>query len=344
MSDLLVICGAGASYDALREGDERPPLANELFDTKYDEIQRSFPGVDGLRDTIRARMAQGQGLEQVLGVLSENRNLDIRRQILEVPVYLSKLLSQFSTGRAGTYDALITPIQENGLSAMFATLNYDDLLDLAIERKYGLSIGSLGAYVDSERWKLVKLHGSVRWGHPTRTQRPPDIFENVWTHLSEREVSSDVVDYRKILHLSRQDTETADDGTLIYPALAMPTDRKNETVCPDEHVEALRAALQSDPAVLVIGNQGLDTDLMRIIEESAQRGSIRPIHIVDHGSAFRVAWRFAKALGRLGWRERITWPLNYPGRSVGEATVTWSNSGFRQFVESEDARRFFAMV
>ena len=53
MSDLLVILGAGASHDALRPGEERPPLAEDLFDEHYADLHQQFPGVDGIRGTAR---------------------------------------------------------------------------------------------------------------------------------------------------------------------------------------------------------------------------------------------------------------------------------------------------
>ena len=338
MSDLLVILGAGASYDAVRDGFERPPLATNLFDDTYDEIQRHFPGVDGLRGTIRAKMNRGQNLESILGELAQNKLQAIRRQVVEIPVYLKVLISKFTGGnRPGTYDELITLKQLRGLSATFVTLNYDTLLDEAISRKYGPhgAIISLDSYVSDQEgkdWRYIKLHGSVNWGYRTSREssdysriRPlgHDQLDDYGRYLAEHGLSDS--ENRRRIDLLKSNSALESGGALIYPALAIPTDRKYRPVCPPEHVEALREALRSDPAVLVIGNQGLDTDLMAILSESAPTHSSKPFRVVDKKDAVAVTQRFAEALHRTGYSM-------YP------------DMGFKEFVGSEEAERFFDEV
>ncbi|MCY3656705.1 MAG: hypothetical protein OXG95_08870 [Chloroflexi bacterium] len=329
MSDLLVILGAGASYDALRQGAERPPLAADLFDPSYDEYQRNFPGVDGLRDTILGRMRQERGLEQILGDLAEISDENIIRQLFEVPVYLKVLLSNFGTdNRAGTYDALITLIQERELSVTFVTLNYDTILDSAIERKYRTPIESMAGYIASPDWNYIKMHGSVDWGYRL------DIYGADGPMLH-----GNVSDYLDLLFaiypVPRSSFETAWllpdtislslDGALIYPALSIPTDRKGQPVCPAPHLDVLRATLESDPAILVVGNQGLDTDLMDLLRQSSRPLSRKPFHVVDPQNGAVVASRFSESLNRRGF-------------SVPP------DMGFREFVGSDAAERFFDEV
>lgn len=346
MSDLLVILGAGASYDALREGEERPPLANDLFNEQYDDLQQEFPRVDLLRDTILARMKQGQSLEQILGRLAESPDPNIQRQVFEIPLYLQRLLARFSGMRPGTYDSLITLIQEAQVSVTFVTLNYDTILDEAIGRTYDDSlIASLDDYVDpssTRKWNYVKLHGSVNWGFKTTVAAPGRLLGGTQSQLhahyrpSMAQVYETGHDRSGVHLLDSRDTYLLEDR-MTYPALAMPTDWNKQTLCPEAHLEALRSALRSNPSILVIGNQGLDTDLMDILRntEPAQApqhlgdfirdvfGSRRPVHVVDPSDVLDVASRFAEALGR------------------PDFTFSQEDIGFRDFVESEEAGRFF---
>ena len=118
----------------------------------------------------------------------------------------------------------------------------------------------------------------------------------------------------------------ATNSRLIYPALAIPTDRKTDYVCPEDHVAALRTAILADPSVLVIGHQGRDADLMDILKEAAPAASEKPFHVVDPDNGMEVASRFSEALNRRGF------------------TVPQDKVGFRQFVESTEAARFFDSV
>ena len=138
----------------------------------YDQIQRQFPAADRLRDTIQSRMSNGKTIESILGSFVANTSPDIQAQVFQIPVYLKFLIGQFTAVRPGVYDSLITLIQERELTTTFVTLNYDTLLDEAIERAYssGTPISSIESYTGQNRsrnWNYIKLHGSVNWGYRT---------------------------------------------------------------------------------------------------------------------------------------------------------------------------------
>ncbi len=345
MSELLVILGAGASHDAY-ETEPRPPLTKELFDEKHRAEFSTFENVEGLRGTILSRVRRGANLETVLREFNENPQKDIRRQVFDLPIYLKDFLARFEGRAAGRYDDLITLIQERGISVILATLNYDMFTDLAIERKYNTSISTLDRYTGaSESWKYVKLHGSVNWGYRTSIPSPEQTLDGSRVHDYLRIIHSHgtPLDYdRSKLELLEYPQWWESGGALIYPALALPTDRKDSFVCPPAHIEALREALRSDPAVLVIGNQGLDTDLMEVLQETALRNSAKPMHVVDRGNAPAVTSRFTSALGRPWYVEQYN--QLFGSSNIGESPVTWSDNGFGHFVESGDAERFFDQV
>ena len=251
--------------------------------------------------------------------------------MFEIPIYLRALLGRFTSGgRAGTYDALITPIQERGLSVTFVTLNYDTLLDEAIGRKYETQIESMNDYVSdtiARPWSYIKLHGSVNWVYPTRMDSQDRMATNfnVDRYLSVMDRNHDHIRDSPSGILLTDNHSLKYESILTYPALAIPADARKAVVCPGPHIGALRSALDSDPSVLVIGNQGLDRDLMAILSKSTPRYSNKPFRVVDPKDATAVMQRFAEALNRTGYRM-------YP------------DVGFRDFVTSAEAERFFDEV
>ena len=296
-------------------------------------------------------MRRGESLEATIRELAENKNEYLRQQMFCVPIYLKALFCGFASG-VSIYDDLITLIHERGLSVTFLTLNYDMILDGAIERKYRASIHSMDSYVSHTSWQYIKLHGSVNWGYRTGIRARRIIYADgpsqteiaeYYRHIQRHDPPFEY-DRSEVVFLETQFACHSGDF-LIYPALAVRTNgQEDETVCPPEHVEALHEALRSDPAVLVIGNQGLDTDLMGILRDTTRGSEVpwrdrdlgavlrdaflgssrKPFLVVDPLDSNKVASRFAEALHRREFDEYDT------ARSVG----------FREFVESGQADRF----
>ena len=96
ISRLLVILGAGASYDSWLDAEPDsstiPPLTANLF--AFDEVLRQFLGADVLKSTIERRVREGQGLETVLAELAAQTDPDVRRRVRQVPPYLRALIGQ----------------------------------------------------------------------------------------------------------------------------------------------------------------------------------------------------------------------------------------------------------
>lgn len=55
MPDVIVVAGAGASWNAPPEGFGSPPLTYRLFDAEFDELRSRYPALDSLAGTILAR-------------------------------------------------------------------------------------------------------------------------------------------------------------------------------------------------------------------------------------------------------------------------------------------------
>ena len=65
----------------------------------------------------------------------------------EIGPYLRALFARYSGAPASRYDDLILRIQERGIEVFFATLNYETLLEEALQRAYGEAIHELDGYV-----------------------------------------------------------------------------------------------------------------------------------------------------------------------------------------------------
>jgi hypothetical protein len=77
---LLVVLGAGASFDSLDPGkhlpldeSKKPPLADELFHPRFQATFREFPQLTGIVDRLR-NIPDGTTLEHVLEDLQEAAN------------------------------------------------------------------------------------------------------------------------------------------------------------------------------------------------------------------------------------------------------------------------------
>jgi hypothetical protein len=112
---------------------------------------------------------------------------------------------------------------------------------------------------------------------------------------------------------------------VLYPALALPSDRKYGFVCPEDHIRALVGFVNIATDVLVIGNQGLDRDLMGLIAEAwPDTGGVVGLTVVDP-HATSLFGRFAKVL-----------PMTVTGAPV--------EAEFRSFVESGAAAALLAQM
>src|SRR5438128_888244 len=97
---LLVVMGAGASYDSVRGlakvagRSDRPPLASELFGSRYDRYVATHPACGALVAYLR-RLPETTNLEVELDRIQseEMPNSPLRRrQVIALRYYLRDLL------------------------------------------------------------------------------------------------------------------------------------------------------------------------------------------------------------------------------------------------------------
>ncbi|GAJ08050.1 unnamed protein product, partial [marine sediment metagenome] len=149
LSKACVVLGAGASYDVAGEGSPlinanfRPPLARDLFDINghpdYWYVMQSYNGAAVLSQELAPLILSGEiSIERELRRYAEHKDERIRQNFKHIPAYLRDLLFRASTEYThvpSSYMRLIIKLlADYPHDVLFITLNYDNLLESALER------------------------------------------------------------------------------------------------------------------------------------------------------------------------------------------------------------------
>jgi hypothetical protein len=287
---LLVIFGAGASYDSVyhrpppeaqfstnvarvqRFGsyeESRPPLANQLFDDRplFVEIMQTYPACKPLVNLLRGDVR----VEQQLAKFEEQTKTfpERKRQLAAITYYLHNMLWRCQSFWANEHrgitnhltflDAIERWRYENGEQVCFVTFNYDTMLEDAMTQLWSWQFTNLSAYTTRPEYKLIKLHGSVDWGLemlsvPGRGQ-PAEVIENAINGLI---FSGSYGKVKLDMHF--------ENGTFGYPALAIPIEKKSEFVCPPDHLRALADILPSITKIITIGWRATEQHFLAMLK------------------------------------------------------------------------------
>jgi hypothetical protein len=315
MARIVVVTGAGASYDCVSEpAGPPPPLTKDLFAERYAVILDRYPLVRQAAGDIRNAMRQtGEDAIALEDFLRERMAASsspyTQRRYRQVPLYLQEVLSSASryTAEPDNYNVLVNAALETD-EALFLTLNYDILLDGRFAEYHALN--DLDGYVDAERWSLVKLHGSVNWGwplellemHSSLSRGGLDTANQViddYAIAGFPQFDNDEIALRPQDDLASRRWETSEMAAIYYPALAVPLGSADELVCPSKHVDAARHSLDRMDGLnlLVIGYSGLDQEVLGLFKESGN--SIRRMLVANgEGMGQPAAERIAGAFGQ----------------------------------------------
>ena len=203
------------------------------------------------------------------------------------------------------------------------TFNYDTLLEHSLP-DVGLKIETISDYVSGHPgYVVVKLHGSVNWSReidsPTdfpQTNDQAGIRRELIRRAAELVVSTRYVQqspYSIALH----------EGKVVFPAIAIPVERKSQFECPSDHFDALRSRLPNVRKILVIGWRAMEEHFLKILSEHLR--APLEVLVVDgsNENAADVEGRLEKVIGSL-----------VPGR------IQSVSGGFTEFVVGRRAVSF----
>jgi hypothetical protein len=291
---LMVVFGAGASYDAIPsfppgtsplempyyDKNNRMPLADHLFEDRanfvevLNEYKECHPVVPYLRNRI-----SGKSVEQVLqGLLAEaDQYPQGRKQLAAIRYYLQSMIyhTEDKWWRVGNgvtnHITLLDQIQRwrqrTKEPVCFVTFNYDTLIERAL-RTIGIDFNYPADYINHMDYKLIKLHGSITWGRvvrgPIQSHDKMDIAHEVIKHIDEITISQT---YDTVGSYPPREQN----GVVWFPAIAIPVEIKDAFECPSEHVTKLKEMIPQIDKILIIGWRATEQPFLQLLAEGLKR-------------------------------------------------------------------------
>jgi hypothetical protein len=283
---LLVILGAGASYDSLEplEGKytvDRPPLAGELFDDRdiFSAVALRYPATLGLLPWLRRQGRDGT-IEAAFDSLQKDAAEHPERvsQLTALRFYIrdaiTNICAQWVGGnRVGqlNHHALLEQLEfaRAGSRVLLVTFNYDNLLETAMGWM-GRSFMSLDSYVDDPAYQLFKLHGSADWSRQVRISGELVLIAEAKGDLGEGSLIEHASKWKETENFVRGQT-TFERGLHYVPAIAVPVQTKFDYQCPPRHLTALRNELSSVTRILTIGWRGQEQHFLSLLSDHVKK-------------------------------------------------------------------------
>lgn len=282
---LLVVCGAGASHDSSpshhRVGglNERPPLANELFQDRdfFVRARLKFSEIRPIVPYLRNPQS-GRTIEQELERLQAEAKEHPRRpaQLAAIRYYLQTIIweceSAWVAKHAGVtnYRTLLDQIEHwcgRGTdAACFVTFNYDKMIEDALGDQFSLGFKEIDDYIRCP-YKLIKLHGSVNWAREidsplqSITQRDGD---SLLREIIDRAATLQISDR---YHLVSGYPSVKGVNTGLFPAIAIPVEKKTTFECPQNHISALISLLPSVDKLLIVGWRAAEQNFLQLLKD-----------------------------------------------------------------------------
>lgn len=300
---LMVIFGAGASYDSAPSylskshhakgshvENSRPPLAAELFENRpeFAMAMEKFPECLPIIPELRDR--QDVTVEAVLERLQKEAEsyLEGKCQLAAIRYYLHFMLWQCeerweAIHRGVTNHKTFLDRIHRRLGKLkkicLVTFNYDRMIEKAL-LSLGIKIANLDQYVESNTYKLIKLHGSVDWG-----RRVKDLPDVPLDNLPVAQIPSELIRNAHRLQISKEYkmVSTCPMGRAgdhaVFPALAIPVEKKKDFECPDNHLIALKESIPETTKIIVIGWRATEKPFLELLRDGLKPGI--PIMIVN---------------------------------------------------------------
>ena len=276
---LLVIFGAGASYDSAShfrpvppyippeqrapEQLDRPPLANQLFENRKLFVNTTdlFPACKPLinllrkpRVVVERELATFQEQARDYPVLYER--LAAIRYYLHLALWQCTVRWREQHSGITNYSTLLHVIDRWRFGAneqvCCVTFNYDTMLEDAIAQVLEFNVAHIYSYINWQNYSLIKLHGSVNWGRTVRGILPNQTHSYGYQRLIKDAATLDISDQYELASPPFPMQRGASDH-VIFPALSIPVDKKDEFSCPSSHVEKLEKVIPDVTKIVTIG-------------------------------------------------------------------------------------------
>jgi hypothetical protein len=304
---LLVVFGAGASYDSVQHLPppapasgaaqqnwvyvkevtvaahevDRPPLANQLFDTRpvFEDLMQQFPDCQPLVPLLRQ---SGTSIEKKLAEFREQAETfpPMHRSLAAIQYYLHFALwdcqDHWRTRHKGTtnFAALLFEIErwryETKEQVCFVTFNYDTMLEEAIAQVLRLHARNMDSYITWANYSLFKLHGSINWGLEVEgVEHPGNAVPYPYVNVIDI-VTADSSRLTPKYRLCDRRMMSTGDRVVVFPALSIPVEKKDEFSCPAEHVTTLESLLPRVTKMITIGWRATEAEFLRTLKFSRQ--------------------------------------------------------------------------
>ncbi len=366
----MVIFGAGASYDSApsyapgsqdtivlteKQLSYRPPLADELFEKRdyFEEIMQRFSACLGVIDILRTR-TKGVSVERALQELEAKSRKDDEgsSEILAIRFYLQRMIwecesrwKQLHNG-VTNYRTLLYLIRQykekQGQPVCFVTFNYDRMLEDAISTldARNVRIATINDYINSDRYKIFKVHGSVNWGiviHPKVPVFAPTVTQLALTEPLANEKEEKINRVISLAHLILEPGSLTNEyqvieslppftsaGFPLVPAVAIPLESKQDFLCPANHLRELTSYIPQITKLLIIGWRATDAPFLELLRAAPRDMHVHIVCGGDEAEGSTVAANMEKA------------GIN------AQAYFTKRYLGFTDFVRSGKAEKFLS--
>lgn len=339
---LMVVFGAGASYDSVPSRPprpleieglyDRPPLADQLFDDRprFVEAVSRFHQCQAIIPRLRHR-APNVSIESVLETLqAEAEEYPERyKQLAALRYYLHFMIwecerfwnevAQGVTNHKTLLDQIELWRHKSRERVCLVTFNYDRMLE-AVLPTVGVNINGLADYIAGDTYRLVKLHGSVNWAREVDTSIENLNDRNAW------QVAYEPIDRAADLKISQRYRVVTEhpigklDRTVLFPALAIPVESKRSYECPPEHLDALQACIPEVTKLLLIGWRATERPFLRLLAENLRPGT--------------------RTLVVAGGEEKAATPLENLQLAGVPEPLSAAKGGFSEFVVGREAKDF----
>jgi hypothetical protein len=152
-----------------------------------------------------------------------------------------------------------------------------------------MRLESMEDHVSDGQFTYVKIHGSVDWGRPIKTKLNAPMTDDT-------PLIAEIVSRASSLELGGYERSGAlpiakIGDTVLFPAIAIPLERKLDFECPKEQLDALENALARATKLLVVGWRATDTPFINLLRDRLPQGVRAYVVAANEGEARQIVDR-----------------------------------------------------